>query len=243
VSLPEKKPAVVSCVADKFRVYQSNKLVESSYTMTLNEKRLVMYAASRLDSSKAPPKDGLINVSADAFADAFGMERRHAYGVLAEAVERLYAREIRRYEKGQEVESMRWIYHKHYIEGAGQVELGFSPTVLPHLTQLTREFTGFQLKHISSLNSFYAFRLYELMAQRKTYGTRDFELERLRELFQLDDKYPKVYDFRKYVLDPSIKEINQHTDLSVSLEPLRTGRNITGFKFLIQQTDQIPLGL
>lgn len=243
MSLPEITPVALAPVADKFRVYQSNKLVESSYSMTLNEKRLVMYAASRLDSAKAAPKDGLVSVSAEEFADAFGMEARHAYAVLSEAIERLYSREIRRYENGEEVESMRWIYHKHYFSGEGLVQIGFSPKVLPHLTELNREFTGFQLRHISSLNSFYAFRLYELMAQYRSFGERFFEVERLRELFQLEDKYPKVYDFRKYVLDPSVKEINQHTDLSLILEPRKNGRQVTGFKFLIRQTDQIPLGL
>lgn len=226
---------------EKNRVYQSNKLIESSYTLTLNEKRVVLFAASLIDSKKEAPKDGLVIVKADDFAAVFGMETRHAYGTLAEAIERLYKREIVRYERGREVESMRWIYHKLYREGEGRVELGFSPTVLPHLTQLNREFTGFQLKHISNLTSFYSHRLYELMIQYRKFGERTFDLARLRELLQMEQKYPSVKDFRKYVLDASIKEINHHTDIQLFLEPQRKGRTVTGFKFLIQQSEQIPL--
>ena len=228
---------------DKNRVYQSNKLIEASYTLTLQEKRLVLLAASLMDSKKEPPVDGIVKVSADSFASVFGVEIRHAYGILAEAVERLWSREIKRYERGKEVEAMRWIYKKEYLAGEGCVEIGFSPTILPHLTLLNREFTGYTLKHISKLNSFYAFRLYELTAQHKKFGQRDFELSRLRELLQLDNKYPNVKDLRKYVLDPCISEINQHTDLNLFLEPQRKGRSIAGFKFLIQQSDQIPLAI
>lgn len=226
---------------DRNRVYQSNKLIESSYTLTLQEKRLVLLAASLIDSKKEAPKDGLVRVTADAFASVFGVEVRHAYGILAEAVERLWAREIKRYERSKEVEAMRWIYKKEYLEGEGCVEIGFSPTVLPHLTLLNREFTGYTLRHISQLNSFYAFRLYELTAQHKKFGEREFELPRLRELLQLEKKYPNVKDLRKYVLDPCISEINQHTDLNLVLEPKRKGRSIAGFKIFIEQSAQLPL--
>lgn len=228
---------------DKNRVYQSNKLIEASYTLTLQEKRLVLLAASLIDSKKEAPKDGIVKVSADSFASVFGIEVRHTYNILAEAVERLWGREIKRYERGQEVEAMRWIYKKEYLAGVGCVEIGFSPTILPHLTLLNREFTGYTLKHISQLNSFYAFRLYELMVQYKKFGQRDFELPRLRELLQLENKYPNVKDLRKYVLDPCISEINQFTDLNLVLEPQRKGRSITGFKFLIEQSAQLPLGM
>lgn len=228
---------------EKNRVYQSNKLVESSYTLTLQEKRLVLFAASLLNSKKEAPADGLVTVSAEAFSKVFSVELRHAYGIIAEAVERLWGREIKRFERGKEVESMRWIYHKNYMEGEGRVELGFSPTILPHLTMLDREFTGYQLKSISSLGSFHSFRLYELMVQYKKFGERFFDLDRLRELLEMKNKYPNVKDFRRYVLDLSIKEINQHTDLQLTLEPQRTGRSITGFKFLIQQSGQIPLSI
>ncbi|MNE45596.1 Replication initiation protein [compost metagenome] len=225
------------------RVYQSNQLIESSYTLTLQEKRLILFAASRIDSKNEAPAEGLVTVNADGFASVFGIELRHAYGILFEAVERLWGREIRRYEKGVEVESTRWIYNKKYVEGEGKVELYFAPKLLPHLTLLNREFTGYQLKHISQLNSFYAFRIYELMIQHKRFGGRDFELTKLRELLELQTKYPSVKDFRKYVLEPAVAEINQHTDIFLFMEPLRKGRSIVGFSFIIKTSDQIPLPL
>lgn len=223
------------------KVYQSNSLIESSYSLTVNEKRLVLYAASLLDSRKAAPKDGLVSIKAESFGALFGMETRHAYGVLEECVDRLFDRQIRRFEKGVEVESIRWVYRKQYREGEGVADVYFSPTVLPHLTLLHREFTGFQIKNVANLSSFNSFRIYELMAQYKSFGEREFEVDRLRQLLQMEDKYPKVADFRKYVLEHSIKEVNQHTDLTLRLEPRRKGRSITAFKFHIEEADQLPL--
>lgn len=218
-------------------VTQSNRLIEAAHTLTLNEKRLVLLAASMLDPRKPLPKDGLLIIRADMFAEVFDMEAKHAYQALQEASDRLYERDIRNYKGGKVVKRMRWIYHCDYKEGRGCVELGFSPTVVPQLTMLNKEFTSYQLRQIGRLSSFYAIRLYELMAQFLKLKQRECTLQQLREMFDLGTKYTNVKDLRKRVLDPAIKEVNAHTDLSVTAEPRRKGRAIVGFGFTIKAKD------
>jgi len=138
---------------------------------------------------------------------------------------------------------MRWVFHVKYRQGQGCVELGFSPTVLPHLTMLNREFTSYQLKQIGNLSSFYAVRLYELMSQFLKLGQRECTLDQLRQMLDLGDKYQDVKDMRKRVLDPALKELNAGTDLAVTAEPRRQGRKIVGFSFTITKNDQLPLNL
>ena len=225
------------------KVTQSNKLIEASHTLTLNEKRLVLAAASLIDPRKPLPKDGYLTVRADSFADVFGLDVRHAYEALDDAASRLFERDIRRYSKGKVVERMRWVFHVKYREGQGCVELGFSPTVLPHLTMLNREFTSYQLKQIGSLSSFYAVRLYELMSQFLKLGQRECTLDQLRQMLDLGDKYQDVKNLRVRVLDPALKELNAGTDLAVTAEPRRQGRKIVGFSFTITKNDQLPLNL
>lgn len=225
------------------KVTQSNRLIEASHTLTLNEKRLVLCAASLLDPRKPIPKDGYLTIRADSFAAVFGLDVRHAYEALDDAASRLFERDIRRYSKGKIVERMRWVFHVKYREGQGCVELGFSPTVLPHLTMLNREFTSYQLKQIGSLSSFYAVRLYELMSQFLKLGQRECTLDQLRQMLDLGNKYPNVKDMRRWVLDPALKELNAVTDLAVTAEPRRQGRKIIGFSFTIKKDDQLALEL
>jgi plasmid replication initiation protein len=40
------------------------------------------------------------------------------------------------------------------------------------------------------------------------------------------------------VLEPSIKQINEHTDIIVSVEQHKTGRSVTGFSFRFKQKPQ-----
>ena len=235
------KEQVMELVDNK--VTQSNRLIESSHTLTLNEKRLILAAASMIDSRKPLPKDGYFTIRADSFAEVFGLDVDNAYEALNDAATRLFERDIRRYAKGKVVERMRWVFHVKYKQGQGCVELGFSPTVLPLLTMLNKEFTTYQLKQIGNLSSFYAIRLYELMGQFFKLGQRECTLDQLRQMLDLGEKYPNVKDMRRWVLEPALRELNAGTDLAVTAEPRRQGRKIVGFLFTISKADQMTLEL
>jgi plasmid replication initiation protein len=45
-------------------------------------------------------------------------------------------------------------------------------------------------------------------------------------------------DFKKRVLEPSIKQINEHTDIIVTYEQHKKGRIISGFSFKFKQKQQ-----
>ncbi len=228
---------------EKFKVSQSNSLIEASYTLTLNEKRLILCAASMIDSRKEHPEGekGFLVVHAEDFSNLFGIETRHAYGILADAVDKLWTREIKSVDAGD----MRWIYHRKYLEGRGCVQIGFSPTVLPQMTMLNREFTSYQLKHIGNLGSFYSIRMYELAAQTVNLrnGRRYIDLQRLRQILDLGEKYANVKDLRKWVLDPAIDDMNAHTNLRMKLLPKREGRRIAGFDCVVARDDQMSLAM
>jgi len=230
------------------KVTQSNKLTQATYTMTLNEKRLLLACLAQIDPRKPLLGDGVVRVRADEFATAFGMEQRHAYEVLAEASVRLFNRQVR-LRNAKSTELVRWVYHLKYYEGEGYITLAFSPTMLPLITLLHKEFTTYQLRYIAGLPSFYSIRLYELLAQFKNsaQGSRTVEIGQLREMFDLGAKYENVKDFRRRVLDPSVHEINLHTDIRAVCTPNLKGKKVVGFTFTIDlqssQSEDLDLAL
>lgn len=232
---------------ENYKVTQSNKLIEASYSLTLNEKRLVLCAASLIDSRKSLPEGekGFLSVHAEDFARLFGLETKHSYGILKESVDRLWKRAIKSIDDDDNPEEMRWIYHRKYIAGQGRVEIGFSPTVIPHMTLLNREFTSYQLKHIGSLSTFYAIRMYELGASALNLkaNRRSISLERLREILDVVDKYPNVKDLRVWILDKAIADVNRNTNIEMKLIPKREGRKIVGFDIVAHRNGQMGLAL
>ena len=50
----------------------------------------------------------------------------------------------------------------------------------------------------------------------------------------MDGEYSSIKDFKKWVIDSSVKQINTHTDITTSYTQRKTGRVVTHFNFKIQ---------
>lgn len=73
----------------------------------------------------------------------------------------------------------------------------------------------------------------------KCKNTPVFELKLFREQLGLsDDEYTRMDNFKKRVLDSSVEEINDKSDVKVSYKQVKKGRTITGFKFKIMTKDK-----
>ena len=96
------------------------------------------------------------------------------------------------------------------------------------------------MKQVTQLKSKYSIRLYELLiAWREVGKMPQIELSDFREKLGIDaDEYVRMSDFKIRVLEPSIKQINEHTDIIVTYEQHKKGRTITGFSFRFKQKQQ-----
>ena len=123
------------------------------------------------------------------------------------------------------------------MDAEATVKLIFAPIVIPLITRLEKRFTQYEMKQISELSTGYAIRLYELLICWRTTGkTPIIELADFRQkMGVLDAEYQRMYDLKKYVLEPSLKQINEHTDITASYEQHKKGRTITGFSFKFKQ--------
>ena len=96
---------------------------------------------------------------------------------------------------------------------------------------------GYTLEQTAQLKSLYAVRLYELLIQwREARKTPLFELETFREQLGLGvTDYKRMSDFKRRVLESSIKEINEKTDIKVSYTQEKKATTIVGFKFVVRE--------
>ena len=98
-------------------------------------------------------------------------------------------------------------------------------------------YTRISMKQIFYLGSAYAMRLLEIMLQyqglkRNNIITRTIPLEELRFMLNVEeDKYPRVNDFKRFVLDIATNEINDNTQYSIRYEAEKSGRKIVAFSF------------
>jgi len=219
-------------------VAKSNRLVEASYRLTLVEQQMILFAICRArEEQKGLSADDWLTIDSKAFAAAFNTDPKNAYRQLNEAAATLYDRSITMYDTigdPRKIET-RWISAKARIDARGQVQIIFAPVVIPYLTRLEVEFTSYRLEKIGKLSSAYAVRLYELLVQYLSLGKREFELSELKKTLGMSElEYPRILDFKKWVVDIAVTQINAHTDITTSYTQSRTGRTITHLTFAIK---------
>jgi plasmid replication initiation protein len=217
-------------------VTKSNHLVEAGYKLSLNEQRLILSAIARLDGRKPFPKENEFVITAAEFANSYGVPLNQAYETLEDAASRLYERDIKSFDHAAKVrERFRWVDGIKYWYGEAKVTLSFSSKIMPYLTQLHQQFTSYELKQISRLKTSYSIRFYELLVQFLKTEERYISLEQLRMQFELYKQYPRFFDFKKRIIDPSMLEINATTNLTVEWDVVKKGRTITGLMFVFQE--------
>lgn len=221
-------------------ITKANALIEASYSLTLNEQRIILACAAHLDSRKPVPKDNLFVVKADDLTEMFDLDPNSVYRCMEEAANRLYERDIKRIE-GRVRTRMRWVHMAQYCKGEGKIKLGFSPEVVPYLTLLHRRFTSYRLAEIRELKSAVSVRIFEMLMQYQHTGVFSITIEDLRERLQLGDKYPRFANLRQRILDPVAKEVTAKTMLDVSWHPIKEGRTVKRIEFRFEEKAQMSL--
>ena len=223
-------------------VVKDNALINASYNLDLVEQRLILLAiVEARESGKGINANDPLEVHAEGYINQFGVHRNTAYQALKDACNDLFARQFS-YQKINErgnIENYRsrWVSEIGYVDNEAVVKLIFAPAIVPLITRLEEHFTKYELQQVSNLSSAYAVRLYELLiAWRSTGSTPVIELSDFRQrIGVLDTEYKRMERFKTSVLELAIKQINEHTDITVKYEQHKKGRTITGFSFTFKQ--------
>ena len=229
-------------------IVKSNRLIEASYRLGLNEQRIILYAICRCrEEQKGLFPDLPVTITADSFLKQFpSVEKGSVYGQLKEAMDTLFERSVMLHDidpdtEKERVRRVRWISEASYIDGAGRIQVVFTPEVIKYITRLEEEFTSYQLEKVGRMTSAHAVRIYELLAQHRAVGSRTLNLAWLRDALQIEtEEYKLTADFIRRVIDTSVDQINKHSDITVSYKPKKTGRAITDFSFKIESKDVKP---
>lgn len=218
-------------------VVKDNKLIQASYKLSLIEQRIVLSCIAKIDSTKELTEGQGFTITVAEIQDLMTDNRsiKSMYADVKEAIEKLWDREIKLDNQGS---SRRWIFEKKYNENEGSVTLHFSPTIIPYLSQLKDNFTKYRLEWVSKFKSTNSIRIYELLVQWTSKGEREVELEWLKNILLVADKYPRTNNFIQRVLKPSIDEINEYSNLSVSYGVRKSGRTITHIQFKFDIKEQ-----
>lgn len=253
--LPSKHiPMVEPEALNDRQVSMSNRLARSAQGLNLSEKRLVAIGLASTDSVPLKALTLGVNsgwkmrVSAQEYAEQYGISANVAYEQLKSSSEKLFERYVRYEVKNRrtgalEEKKFRWVSGVHYASGEGYVELNFSPEIAPHLLGLRKQFTTYKLRHTAAFDSIYAWRLYELLQSWKDTGLYSPTIETFWDAVEAPPSCRKDFKaLRVRVIEPAVEAIRAKAGLIVEWKPVRHGsRRVSGLEFRFQPDPQARL--
>lgn len=219
-------------------VKKSNVLVKSEYSLSLLEQRLILVGVAFIEDINN--RTVVIPVSEyKSLLDAEHVNYKHIVDVLKKLRERSIVITKTNIKTGELIYGhiTGWVDSILYDDGI--IQMRFNEDIWSHLIELKEKYTEYQLKSVLSLKSQYSIRIYEILKSYAYLGYYTMQVEELRRIFVLGDKYSRFNDLQKLIIEPSINEINnsEDIDITISYKAIKVSRRYAAIRFYITKKE------
>ena len=217
-----------------YLVRQSNQLIEASYSLTVNENKLIRLVASMIKTEEKKFKEYEFRIKD--IIKLFGVKNQHKYIEIPQLTKNLM-KKIFTIKEGNVYTQLSWFCSTKYKTGEGIVAFKFAPELQKYLLELTSNYTQYQLKNVLRFKSTYSFRFYELLKQLENLNEecRTFPIEDLRYYLGLDKQlYSQYGDFKKRVIIPAQKELIEKTDIIFDFEEIKIQKKVSKLRIFVK---------
>lgn len=233
------------------QVIKSNKLIEGQARLTTRQQKLLAACIALVNPQGDYPNGITVELTDDQIQALTGIPKRTIVTFIDDAAKAYHSIPIETPGKKKGAPDYINIALRSWYDPDERVlRMTFHPKMEAELLNLP-EYTRYALQYLVRLDSKYAIRLFELISKvwnKKRPGPQYWRVS-LRDLYYplgLIDIHGKpvvksytksVSEFRRRVLDPAIKQINEHTMFTLTAQPYRRGRAIGGMSFTIDQKE------
>jgi len=227
------------------KVYKNKKLNTANFgDFTHNDYQVFLHLVSKIggvdEEGKYLQPEALERehvLTAKEFSEVFNTDIDNSYRFLTKAVDKLMKTDIK--VAGPDHSSIIRINvcsQAEYAKKSGRISIKFTDDIMPYLGQVKEKFLLYNLKEISSFNSLYTTRLYELIQEFKDTGYMIKSVDQLRESFAVGEKLKSYKDFKNRTFDHACSEINSNYKLNLGYEEIKEGRKVIAVKFVFKKT-------
>lgn len=224
-------------------VVKSNDLIQKSrFKLSLQQQKVVLYLCSMIKPEDEDFRKYTIPIREFCQMCSIDGVGGRQYKAIETTLEQLRQKSyIIRLNKNLST-SVSWV-SKWYLDTSASVRsviIQLDPDMKPYLLRLKSNYTKYEYAYTLRMTHKATPRLYELLKsyhydKLKPYD-KSFDVDELRAILDATDKdsYKQFRYFRYVVLEPAIKEINEQTDISVSLTTRKQGRTVVEVTFHIE---------
>ncbi|WP_180042826.1 MULTISPECIES: replication initiation protein [unclassified Acinetobacter] len=239
-------------------VSTSNRLIRP-IELSSNEYKALLYAMAVANYGEKNNQDREITeqtyiyLHKDDLGELLGLDKKNSINVAIDRIYKELSSRVAHFVIEEPVdESKRKVKKVHSVvpiirelrwedDAKNALQIRFTSEVLPYFTRLASgNFTTYQLKDLFALDSVTSMSLYSYFIKNEfKYANQDcyeveLSLENIKALTDIGEKkYDRWVDFRRYVLDKIVEEINQRTSLKLEYDTIKKGRPVVGVRFKI----------
>ncbi len=218
-------------------IIKSNKLIETSYKLNSREQFFVLHLISKISQHDKEFREYTMHYSEIEKIINFDGKRRIANKSEVFALMDKLNSETIMYEKGNIIGKSVWLQHMEHNTDTDEFTFSLSEKLRDYLIQLKEHFTRYNISNIVYLNSS-AIRLYEVLKRYQFKGECEITVNKIKFYLGIENRYSKFYEFKRWVLIPSQKEIEKYTDIRFEYKPAKKeGKRIISLKFSIFENE------
>lgn len=182
-----------------------------------------------------------IKIKVKEFSNLIGLNNDGVYKELQKAVYTLGTKAlgIIEAETGDYVVRS-WFEEIRYIRDKGIVECIFNNRLKPFLLYvlINKGYTKYLLKNIIYMKSKYSIKIFELLKQYENKSVVTIEINKLKNILGIENKYKKYAQIKLRILEPASKELLNHTDIYFTYSEIKKGRSVSAIRFTIHKNDR-----
>lgn len=224
-------------------ITKANSLIQrAKFDLTRPEQRIILYLISQIRPTDNDFKTYQFSIID--FCRICGIERGGTtYSEVKRQIQALADKSFWMRTQDGKQSLLRWIA-KAKLDDSGYLEIRIDEDLRPYLLNLMNSFTQYQLCYVLRFKHKWSFRLYELAKsihyhEEKPYKRR-FEIEEFKMLIGAEN-YKDYKSFNRFVLKPTVEEINEKTDKIISVEKIISKKKVVAVDIQVESKSMVEI--
>lgn len=214
-------------------VVMQNTITQAFKEMSIDEKRLIISASPLVRLNEATEKTA-IEILASDFASFAGIDEKSAYKQMRSASKKLMKRTFVYNDKNEAETEVQWVIRSKYQNGYVTVFFTDEVIELLKIFDSLNPYTKYLKEDILSLKLTYSIDLYHLAKKYQGMGGFTMSLDEYRQELGTPKSYKRINNLKDNAVDSPIKEINDKTDINISYENVKRGKEVVALKFTVK---------
>ena len=220
-----------------YYVVKANEIIQTArYELNITELKILAYVISKIKPADTELQEYVFTIKDFCALCNIGGSGKN-YKDIKDTLKRMRDKSFWiTDENGTEI-LVGWLAKAKINKGSGKIAVKLDEDLQKYLIGLYSNYTQYSLLSTLPMTSSYSFRIYELLKSVAYQKHYEVDIDELRRLLLVQDKYVNFKDFRRRILDIATTEINKYTDLEIAWSSRSKGRKVITVIFDIKTRD------